>query len=148
MLTESFIQVTGAYGRTYKTMSEVWCDWINGKDFRIHGLSTYINRRDWKNFSPNAKILIKMSTGWETIYGPTDAIPDYAFLRPDGDIIYCYGPIRDDSNFSIVCDDEEYDGIWADGDPESPEGYFKSWGPCVKYLLKHYRADISQIEAC
>lgn len=58
----------------------------------------------------------------------------------------CYGTVRDNSNFYIVCEDEEYDGIWADANPDDPEGVFKNWTQVVNYLTAHYRQDIVEIQ--
>lgn len=59
----------------------------------------------------------------------------------------CYGVLEDNSNFYIVCDDERYDGLWAEGNPNNPDHTFKTWGEVVEYLTTNYRSDITQIEA-
>ena len=61
--------------------------------------------------------------------------------------IDCYGELRDDSNFYIVCENEEYDGIWADGNPDSPDYTFKNWREVVAVLTSKYRHDIVEISA-
>ena len=68
----------------------------------------------------------------------------YIYRRGDGEYITCYGQIRWDSNFSIVCEDEEYDGIAADIDAEVHNTFFR----VCRYLEKNYRKDILEIEAC
>jgi len=68
----------------------------------------------------------------------------YIYRRGDGEYISCYGQIRWDSNFSIVCEDEEYDGIAADIDAEVHNTFFK----VCRYLEKNYRKDILEIETC
>jgi predicted AlkP superfamily phosphohydrolase/phosphomutase len=70
--------------------------------------------------------------------------PDYKYKRADGDEVYCYGKIEEDSNFSIVCDDEDYDGIAADIDAT----IYNTFRKVCKYLEANYRADIAQIETC
>ena len=59
----------------------------------------------------------------------------------------CYGELRDDSNFLIVCEDEEYDGTWADGNPRSPDYTFENWTQVVAVLTSMYRKDIVEISA-
>jgi hypothetical protein len=68
----------------------------------------------------------------------------YIYRRGDGEYISCYGQIRWDSNFSIVCEDEEYDGIAADIDAEVHNTFFR----VCRYLEKNYRKDILEIETC
>jgi len=68
----------------------------------------------------------------------------YIYRRGDGEYITCYGQIRWDSNFSIVCEDEEYDGIAADIDAEVHNTFFR----VCRYLEKNYRKDILEIETC
>lgn len=41
------IQLKPAYGRTYKSASEVRKDWKAGKDFRLYGTNTYCSARDF-----------------------------------------------------------------------------------------------------
>lgn len=41
---------------------------------------------------------------------------DYVYKRKDGGTIHCYGVIEEDSNFHVVCDNEDYDGIACDID--------------------------------
>jgi hypothetical protein len=59
--------------------------------------------------------------------------------RIDG--VECYGEVRDNSNFYIICEDEEFDGIWADNT-------FGSWTEVVSHLKAHYRKDIIEIQEC
>lgn len=50
-----------AYGRKYATQSAMESDWAAGKDFKIFGSSTYVNRDDVKvvraDANDEAKIL-------------------------------------------------------------------------------------------
>jgi hypothetical protein len=65
------------------------------------------------------------------------------------DDVDCYGEVQPNSNFYLVCEDEEYDGIWADGNPENTRDFtFKDWGEVVSILKKHYRADLVEIQEC
>ena len=43
---------------------------------------------------------------------------EHLYKRKDGGETYCYGELRDDSNFQITCDDENNDGAAADDDDE------------------------------
>lgn len=65
-------------------------------------------------------------------------------VRIDG--VDCYGQVRDNSNFYICCEDEEYDGIWADGNPDSEDHTFSSWSEVVLVLKSKYRQDILELQ--
>ena len=69
---------------------------------------------------------------------------DYKYNKKDGGTIFCYGDIEWDSNFSVVCDNEEYDGITADIDVE----VHNTWKKVCDYLVVNYRKDVEQIETC
>ena len=56
----------------------------------------------------------------------------------------CYGDIRLDSNFSVCCDDEDFDGIVADINTEQ----YNTWEKVVDYLLENFRKDIVEITTC
>ena len=58
----------------------------------------------------------------------------------------CYGVVRDNSNFYIVCDNEEYDGIWADGNPDRPDGVFRNWTEVVRVIKREYRRDLVELQ--
>ena len=60
--------------------------------------------------------------------------------------VFCYGQVRYNSNFYIVCDDEEYDGVWADGNPDSSDYTFSNWTEVVRVLKREYRADIVELQ--
>ncbi len=57
-----------------------------------------------------------------------------------------YGELQEDSSFFICCEDEEFDGVYADGNPNDAEYKFANWTDVVVHLLKEYRSDIVQIE--
>ena len=44
--------------------------------------------------------------------------PNYVFMKDNGTEIWCYGPLYENSNFDIACEDEEDDFIWIDRDPD------------------------------
>lgn len=69
---------------------------------------------------------------------------DYVYKRPNGGTTYCYGEIEEDSNFEIVCDNEDYDGCAADIDGEK----LNTWKKVCDYLYENYRQDVEQIETC
>ena len=69
---------------------------------------------------------------------------DYTYKRKDGGTTFCYGKVEEDSNFSIVCDDENHDGIANDVDTKINNTWYK----VCKHLESNYRKDIEQIEAC
>ena len=68
----------------------------------------------------------------------------YVHKRKDGGEIHCYGHVEEDSNFSLACDNEEYDTIVTDIDTTKTNTWFK----VCNYLLNNYRSDIEQIETC
>ena len=60
--------------------------------------------------------------------------------------IETYGELCDNSNFEIVCLDEENDGVWIDGNPNSEDFTFKNWDEVKTELSKHFD-DIIEISA-
>jgi hypothetical protein len=54
--------------------------------------------------------------------------------------------LEEDSNFSVVCDDESDDSVWTDGDPDNES--FTAWEDVVASLQMHYDSDILEISAC
>jgi|SaaInlV_120m_DNA_1039710.scaffolds.fasta_scaffold45625_3 hypothetical protein len=58
----------------------------------------------------------------------------------------CYGEVKSNTSFIICCDNEDYDGVYADGNPNDEDYEFSNWDEVVTYLLKYYRSDIIQIE--
>lgn len=68
----------------------------------------------------------------------------YVYNRKDGGITLCYGKIYEDSNFSVVCENEYLDGIWAGDVGFTP----KTWSQVCEYLEKYYDSQIEQLESC
>lgn len=64
----------------------------------------------------------------------------------EGREIQCYGELRDDSNFEVICEDVEDDDVWTDGNPYHPEYTFASWKEVVEVMSKHFK-DIVEITA-
>jgi hypothetical protein len=71
---------------------------------------------------------------------------DY-IVKYEGRAIECYGELREDSNFSVVCDDEEDDYVWLDGCLATGE-HFTTWEEVVIHLQPHFASDILEIESC
>tara|TARA_B110000503_G_scaffold134035_1_gene212444 strand:- start:962 stop:1171 length:210 start_codon:yes stop_codon:yes gene_type:complete len=62
--------------------------------------------------------------------------------------VECYGKLHDDSNFSIVCEDEEDDDIWTEGNPNTDSDYFfETWEEVVDTLSAQYDSPIVEISA-
>jgi len=61
-------------------------------------------------------------------------------------IVECYGELQEDSNFSVVCDDECDDDIWCNGNPAG--GSFVTWEDVVAGLQPHFDSEIMEISAC
>ncbi len=47
-------------------------------------------------------------------------------IKKEGGEIYCYGVLQDNSNFEVHCDNELYDGIYANGNPKNDGRGFSS----------------------
>lgn len=64
-----FINVQGAYGRTYETIQQAKEDWKANKDFQIlyNGTAVpggqYINRADHSAYAPTADVNVKLTSG-------------------------------------------------------------------------------------
>ena len=69
---------------------------------------------------------------------------DYIYKRPNGGTTYCYGEIEEDSNFEVVCADENYDGCAGDIEGD----VLNTWKKVCDYLYENYRQDVEQIETC
>jgi len=50
------------------------------------------------------------------------------------------------SNFEVVCEDEENDAVWVNGNPNSEDFTFKNWDEVKIELSKHFE-DIVEISA-
>lgn len=65
----------------------------------------------------------------------------YIYNRKDGGTTYCYGEVREDSNFVIHCDNELDDGVWCDNTK------LRTWPAVCRYLEKNYNTKIEEISA-
>ena len=65
-----------------------------------------------------------------------------------GHEIWCYGDIEEDSNFSIICDDECNDIVAPGLEDENGEPP-TSWKQVIEILEKRYEfKDIEEISSC
>ena len=69
------------------------------------------------------------------------------YVKYEGREIACYGPLQEDSNFSVVCDDEWDDGDWNDADPVTGNP-FLTWETVIERLQPYFGSDIVEISAC
>ncbi len=71
----------------------------------------------------------------------------HVYIVPfEGRDVECYGKLEEDSNFSVVCDDECDDDVWCDGRPDG--GWFTTWEDVVESLQREFNSDILEISAC
>ena len=71
----------------------------------------------------------------------------HVYIVPfEGRNVECYGQLEEDSNFSVVCDDECDDDVWCDGRPDG--GWFTTWEDVVESLQREFNSDILEITAC
>lgn len=70
---------------------------------------------------------------------------DAYVVHREGEDVQCYGTLEEDSNFSVVCDDECDDDVWCDGDPAG--GHFDTWEQVVAALQPHFDSAIVEISA-
>ena len=64
-----------------------------------------------------------------------------------GNDVECYGILEEDSNFSVICENEEYDDVWTEGNLTTGEP-FTSWEEVVEHLQPQFFEDIVEIGAC
>jgi hypothetical protein len=55
----------------------------------------------------------------------------------------CYNSVEDNSNFEIICEDENNDTIWIGGNPDTEYYAFSSWEEVVAFFIDEL--DISDI---
>jgi hypothetical protein len=71
--------------------------------------------------------------------------PHVYVVHYNGDDVECYGNLEDDSNFHLVCEDEEEDQVWCDAGPNGDP--FSSWEQVVEYLSQQVDSAIIEISA-
>lgn len=62
-----------------------------------------------------------------------------------GKVTECYGELEEDSNFHVVCEDEDEDNVWCDGHPQERD--WIDWDDVVMTLQPFYNSDIIEITA-
>lgn len=62
------------------------------------------------------------------------------------EMIECYGDLEENSNFHVVCRDEEQDDAWVVGNPNSEDYTFESWEQVVQVLSEQDCFDSGIIE--
>lgn len=58
----------------------------------------------------------------------------------------CYGELRDDSNFEVVCENENDDTVWCIGNPHTNKP-FDDWDMVVTVLSQYFNSKIHEISA-
>jgi hypothetical protein len=58
----------------------------------------------------------------------------------------CYGELADDSNFEVVCDDEEHDLTWLEGNTATDKP-FKTWQEAADFFEEHVEGFVIEIHA-
>lgn len=61
------------------------------------------------------------------------------------DGVECYGEIEPDSNFYIVCVEEDDDGDWINGNPNSEDGSFSTWKEAVAFFQNNWEGTVIEI---
>ncbi len=72
--------------------------------------------------------------------------PSVYIVHHNGADVECYGTLEEDSNFSVVCADEEDDGVWCEGRPDG--GWFTTWEDVVECLQREFGSRIIEIGTC
>lgn len=71
--------------------------------------------------------------------------PSVHIVHYAGCNVECYGELSEDSNFSVICADEEYDEVWCDGNVAGSA--FTTWEEVVECLQREYGSRIIEISA-
>ena len=71
--------------------------------------------------------------------------PSVYIVHHNGCDVECYGALEEDSNFSVVCADEEDDDVWCEGRPDG--GWFTTWEDVVECLQREFGSRIIEISA-
>lgn len=69
--------------------------------------------------------------------------PSVYIVHFEGRDVECYGTLEEDSNFSVICEDEEDDDVWCNG-IIGP----MTWEDVVPLLQPYFNSDILEIGAC
>jgi hypothetical protein len=71
--------------------------------------------------------------------------PHVHIVHYDGYDVECYGTLEENSNFSVICADEDFDDVWCEGRPDG--GWFTDWEDVVECLQREYPSRIIEISA-
>jgi hypothetical protein len=66
-------------------------------------------------------------------------------VHHNGEDVECYGTLEENSNFSVICEDAEFDDVWCYGRPDG--GWFTNWEDVVECLQREYPSRIIEISA-
>ncbi len=72
--------------------------------------------------------------------------PSVYIVHHNGADVECYGALEEDSNFSVVCADEEDDDLRREGRPDG--GWFTTWEDVVECLQREFDSRIIEIGTC
>jgi len=72
--------------------------------------------------------------------------PHVHIVHYDGYDVECYGELCENSNFSVICEDEEHDDTWSATPLDG--GWFTAWEDVVECLQREYPSRIVEISAC
>lgn len=62
--------------------------------------------------------------------------------------VECYGDLEDNSNFEVICEDEENDTVWCEGNPNTEDYTFSSWEEVVNFFIDELGiTDLVEIQA-
>ena len=64
-------------------------------------------------------------------------------VRIDG--VSCFGKLEWDSNFEIICEDEDEDCCWVVGNYNSEDGEFKDWQEAVTFFKARFNTVVEII---
>lgn len=73
--------------------------------------------------------------------------PHVYVVHYNGDDVECYGELEETSNFSVVCENEEYDDVWCVGNLTTGEP-FTTWEEVVAHLQPLFHYNIVEIGTC
>lgn len=65
----------------------------------------------------------------------------------EGRGVECYGSLEENSNFAVVCEDEDDEDVWCNADPRSGNP-FEDWESAVSQLQTVFDSPIVEIWAC
>lgn len=73
--------------------------------------------------------------------------PHVYVVHFEGRDVECYGELEENSNFSVICDDEYDDDVWYNADPVTGNP-FEDWETVVARLQPYFDSGIVEISVC